>query len=67
MGSDPNLGRKTFHSGLRNNLNLHFKFAIPIRHRQNKCNHLLFYVLNFIQFCARKLLLSIVLLKLVYI
>jgi len=31
-------------SELRNNLNLHFKFAILIR--QNKRNHLLFYVLH---------------------
>ena len=52
--------RETFHSGSRNNLNFHFKFAILIR--QNKCDHLglLFYVLSFIQFCALKLLLPIV-------
>jgi len=44
------------HSGSRNKLNLHFKFAILFR--QNKCYHLglLFYVLSFTQFCARKLL-----------
>jgi len=35
--------------------------------RQNKCNHLLFYVLNFIQFCVRKLLLPIVVLKMIFI
>jgi len=35
-------------------LYLYFKFAILIR--QNKCNHLLFYVVSFIQFC---LLLSV--------
>jgi len=51
-------------SGSRNNLNLHFKFAIPIR--QNQGNHLLFYVLSFIKFCSRKLLLSLVVLKLIF-
>jgi len=54
---DPNLCRETFHSGSRNNLDLHFKFDIVIR--QNKCNHLLFHVLSFIQFFASKLLPSI--------
>jgi len=57
VGRDPNL--------LRNYLKLHFKFAIPIR--QNKCNHLQFYVLSFIQCCARKLLLSTVVLKMIFI
>ena len=54
---NPKLCRDIFHSGSRNNLDLHFKFAILIK--QNKCNHLLFHVLSFIQFCASKLLLSI--------
>jgi len=31
------VGRETFHSGSRNNLNLHFKFVILIR--QNECDH----------------------------
>jgi len=31
------VGRETFHSGSRNNLNLHFEFVILIR--QNKCDH----------------------------
>jgi len=59
-GSRPKFGRETFHSVSRNNLNLHFKFAILIR--QKKYGHLglLFHVLSFIQFCARKLLLPIV-------
>ena len=65
VGRDSNSGRETFHTGSRNNLNLHFKFAIIVR--QNICNRLLFYVLSFIQFCARKLLLSIVVLKLIFI
>jgi len=53
-------GSANIGSGSRNNLNLHFKFAILIR--QNKYNHvgLLFHMLTFVQFCARKLLLSIV-------
>jgi len=38
----------------------YFKFAIRIG--QNKSNHLLFYVPSFIQFCARKSLLSILVL-----
>jgi len=59
------VGRETFHSGSQNIFNLHFKFAILIK--ENKCNHLLFYVLSFIQFCARKLLLPIVFLKMVFI
>jgi len=53
VGRDPNLGRETFHSGSRNNLN--FECAILIR--QHKYNHLLFYVLSFTQFYARKVLL----------
>jgi len=57
-----NVGREVFHcAGSRNNVNLCFKFAIAIR--QNKCNHLLLYMLSFIQFCERKLLLSITCLK----
>ena len=53
------------HSNLcREIILIHFKFAILVW--QNKCNHLLFYVLNFIQFCARKFLLSIVILKLIF-
>jgi len=31
LGRDPNLGCENFHSGSRNNLNIHFKFAILIR------------------------------------
>jgi len=31
VGRDPNLGPETFHSGSRNNLNLHFKFVILMR------------------------------------
>ena len=65
MRRDPNLGGETFHSGSRNNINLHFKLAILIR--QNKCNRLLFYVLSFIQFCARKLLVLLVVLKVIFI
>jgi len=63
VGRDPNLGRATFHetTGSRNNSNLHFKFTVLIK--QNKCNHLLFDVLSCIQFCARKLPLSRVVLK----
>jgi len=34
--------------------------------RQTKWNHLLFYVLSFIQFCARKLLLLTLVLKLIF-
>jgi len=49
------------HSALRNIENLHVEFAILSR--QNKCNHLLFCVLSFIQFCARKLLLLILVLE----
>ena len=49
--------------GSRNNLNLHFEFAIFIR--QNKCNHLMFYALRFTKFCARNLLLLLVVLKLI--
>ena len=60
-GRIAHLGRETFHSGLRNNLNLYFKFAILIG--QNKCNHLVFYVISFIKFCPRKLLSSIVVSK----
>ena len=57
VGRGPNLGRETLHSGSRNNLNLHSKFAILI-----KCDNsgLPFHVLSFIKFCARKLLLPIV-------
>ena len=62
MGRNPNLGREIFHSESPNNSNLHFIFAILIR--QNKRNHLLFYVLSFIQFWARKLPRSTVVLKL---
>jgi len=53
---DPNLSCETFYSGSRNNLDLHFKFAILTR--ENKCHHLelQFYALSFIQFCAQKLL-----------
>jgi len=65
LNRDPNLGYETFHSWSRNNLNLHFKFAIVIR--QNKCNHLVCYAQCFIQFCARKFLLSIVVLKMIFI
>jgi len=54
-GLRPNIG---FHSELRNNLNIDFGFSTLIR--QNKWNHLLFYVLRFTQFCARKLLLLVV-------
>jgi len=60
----PHLGRETFRFGSQNNLNLLFKFAILIR--QNKFNNLLFYMLNFVQFCARKLPLSIVLKRLIF-
>ena len=60
VGRDPNLGRGAFHSGSRNNFQLNFKFAVLIRH--NKCTHLMFCVLSFIQFWARKLLLSAVVL-----
>jgi len=58
--------RKILPCGSRNNLNLHFKLAIHIR--QNKCDHLglLLYALSFIQFCVRKLLLTIVGLVLKY-
>jgi len=58
------VGRETFHSGSRNYFNLDFKFAIVIR--QNKRNRLQFYALSFIQFCARKLLLSILVLRLIF-
>jgi len=58
------VGLETYHFGSRNNLNLHVKFAILIS--QNKCNHLLFYVLSSTEFCARKLLLSIAVLKLIF-
>jgi len=47
--------------GARNNLNLHSKFDILISH--NKCIYFLFCVLSSIQFCAIKLLLSVVVLK----
>jgi len=46
----------------QNNSNLLFKFAI----RQNKCNHLLLYLIRIIKFCARKLLLSLVVSKLIF-
>jgi len=54
------VGRETFHSVTGNNSKLHFNFAILVR--ENKCDllGLLLYVLSFIQFCARKLLLPIV-------
>jgi len=61
----PQLGRENFHSVSRNNSNLHFKFTILIR--QNKWNHLLFYARSFIQFCARKFLLSIVVFKMILV
>jgi len=55
---------KACDSESQSNLNLHFKFAILVG--QNRCNHLLFYVLSFIKFCARKLLLSPLVLKLIF-
>jgi len=57
VGRDPNLGCETLHSVSRNNLNLHFKFAILIKFDNFG---LPFYVLSFTQFCAQKLLLPIV-------
>jgi len=39
-------------SGSRNNVSLLFEFAILIR--KNECNHLLFCLLSFMKFCARK-------------
>jgi len=57
VGRDPNLGREILHSASRNNLNLYFKFAFLIK---SDNLGLLFHVLSFIQFCARKLLLPIV-------
>jgi len=62
-GCDPNLVRETFNSESRKNLNLHSKFVIRIS--QDKCNHLPFHVLRFIEFCARKLLLVIVVLNVI--
>ena len=52
-------------SGSQNNLNLHFKFIILLL-RQNECNHLLLCVLSYIKFRARKLILSLVVLKLIF-
>jgi len=43
---------------------LHFTFAVLIK--QNKCNCLLFHVLSFTEFCARKLLQLIVVLKMIF-
>ena len=57
VGRGPNLGRQTYHPVSWNNSNLRFKFSILIR--QYKWNHLLFHGLSLMQFCARKLLLSI--------
>ena len=51
-------------SGSQNNLNAHFKYTILLR--QNECNHLLLCVLSYIKFRARKLLLSLVVLKLIF-
>jgi len=41
-------------------------FHFSILNRQNKCNQLLFHVLNCIQFCVRKLLLSLEVLNLMF-
>ena len=55
--------RETFHSRSLNNINFHFKFAILIG--KNECSHLLFCVLSFVKFCARKFLLSLVVSKVI--
>ena len=63
-GSRLNFGSRDLPLWITKNLNLHFRFAILLR--KNKRNHLLFYVLSFIQFGARKLLWSIVVFKLMF-
>jgi len=50
-----NLGREAFHSGPRNDLNLHMKFVIVILIRQNKCNHLLFLYAKFHTILCKKI------------
>ena len=47
VGHDQNLGREAFHSGSRNDLNLHRKFVIVVLTRQNKCNYVLFLYAKF--------------------
>jgi len=61
VGRDPNMGRETVHSGSRNNLHLNLQFSIDRVNTIIYC----FILLSFTQFSARKLLLSIVVLKLV--
>jgi len=59
----PNLSHETFHSGSRNNFNFISNLPFSL---DNKCNHLLLYVPSFMKFCARKLLQSMLVLKLIF-
>jgi len=63
VGRHPNLSHETFHSGSRNIFNFISNFPFSL---DNKCNHLLLYVPSFMKFCARKLLQSMLVLKLVF-